>query len=154
MARCNREARMDDLEEEVSYRLAYFGEDTRLHRWIVQTVARLPEEVRDFACERCRFLSVGRSALGMVIPADIATHALEECTCNMWLILLEEELPEDDAHSIIAHEIAHARLGHNRFTADASVEILTAEKTKEWGFTGLGADVEFQRKFWNLPRKE
>jgi hypothetical protein len=143
--------RVADLEH-VAYRIAYYGEDDRLLRWIVETVARLPQEAREFACERCRFLSVGRSAQGMAVPAGIATHAYEKRTRNMWLILLEEELRDEHAHSIIAHEIAHAWLGHDRFTADASVEVETAEKVRKWGFTGLGADVGFQREHWNLPQ--
>ena len=71
---------MADLES-VADRIAYYGEDDRLLRWIVESVARLPQEVSEFACGRCRFLSVGRSALGMVVPASIATHAYDTVSC-------------------------------------------------------------------------
>ena len=74
----------------------------------------------------------------------------------MWLILLEENLTEKDARSIIAHEIAHAWLGHNRLAADtdASVEIEAVRQVKQWGFTGLGADEELQREVWNIPQEK
>lgn len=135
--------------------IAYYGADWGFRDWILEAVARLPQKVCDFACDRCMFLSVGRSVLGMVVPARIATHAVERRTRNMWLILLEEDLTEEDAHSIIAHEIAHAWLRHDRLDGDPDPSVEEAvRQVKQWGFTGLGADEELQRELWDMPQEK
>jgi hypothetical protein len=137
---------MYDLQG-VEGRLMHYGEDRQIRRWIVETVARLPQEACEFACDRCVFLSIGRTVQGLTLPAHIATHVREKRTRNMWFVLLDERLPDDDAHSIIAHEVAHALLRHDFVDADvpleayAEAEASVAEKVKEWGFTGQGAEA-------------
>ena len=46
---------------------------------------------------------------------------------------------------MVAHEIAHAWLGHNPLDPDVpkDAEIVTANLVAEWGFTGLGADADY-----------
>ncbi len=128
-------------KEEIAYDLSYLGEDEDLWRQIVEAIERLPEEVRDFALDRCRFLSVARTTHGMVLPGRIGTH--EVTNEPTWLVLLSEAIPAEDVHGAIAHEIAHAWLGHDRlaFPPD-DCEIQAANLTMEWGFSGVGADAE------------
>jgi hypothetical protein len=62
----------------------------------------------------------------------------------MWVILLDENIPEEDRESAIAHEVAHARLGHDRLgEMPDDCETQAANLVKEWGFTGKGADAEY-----------
>jgi len=127
-----------------SHNLSYYGEDQHLFDCIVRTVQKLPDQVAHFAIDRCRFLSVGRSCWGMTMPAYIATHNVEKRTRNIWLILLEELIPDDEIDSAIAHEIAHAWLKHDRmgdFPEDG--EIAAANLTRRWGFSGKGTDPEY-----------
>jgi len=42
-------------------------EETELNELIYQTIVHLPEEVREFVCDRCRFLSIGGSANALVL---------------------------------------------------------------------------------------
>ena len=81
----------------------------------------------------------------MTVPGKIASHDLERRTRNMWLILLHEKLPVDEECSIIAHEIAHAWLGHDKLSLNfpPSSEVDAAILTGSWGFTGRGADPEY-----------
>ena len=128
--------------EQTAYDLAYYGEDPITERLIVEAISRLPERVAEFALDRCRFLSVGLVTLGMAMPGKVCSHPFERRTRNMWLILLAEGLPDEDAHSIVAHEIAHAWLGHDRLSVELPTECErdAATLTYEWGFTGKGAD--------------
>lgn len=127
-------------EDEIAYELAYFGDDVGLERAIVQTLARLPDDVREFALESCRFLSVGRADLGMVLPGRVG--ASEVVSEPRWLVLLEENVLSEDVHGIVAHEIAHAFLGHDRLSIDtpADCEKQAASRAREWGFDGAGTD--------------
>lgn len=68
---------------------------------------------------------------------------------QIWLILLDEKIAHniepENAQSIIAHEIVHAWLGHDRHSPDIpkDCEIQAATLTGQWGFQGLGSDVEY-----------
>ena len=139
--------------EDIVHRLAYYGEDSHLEGLIVEVVARLPEDVADFALERCRYMSVGESVFGMVLPGRIGVgwegrvqgNPSEVLPDDAWLVVLADPLPEKDAHSIIAHEIAHAWRGDDRlsFCGDnVALEEATARLTAEWGFSGIGAEPE------------
>ena len=66
----------------------------------------------------------------------------------MWLVLLDERIAdegEDEAMGVIAHEIAHVWLKHNRLedTSAPECEIEAANLTKTWGFNGRGAEADF-----------
>lgn len=129
--------------DEVNDRLRYYGEDANTHRLLVRTIVRLPEEVAEFALERCRFVSVGGADHGLVLPGRVATD-LEDRSTDMWLVVLRDNARADDAESIIAHEIAHAWRRHDRLSLDVyqHSEKVAARLTAEWGFSGLGADIE------------
>ena len=84
--------------EEVHYDLAYYGEDRNLHRQIIVTIMRLPDEFQPFALGRCRFLSVGESVYGMTLPGKIGSSGWPgHRTRNMWITLLTNPLPEESS---------------------------------------------------------
>ena len=134
----------EDLDA-VHYDLAYFGADGQLERVLVDTIARLPEDVRQFALDHCRFLSVGRVSHGMVFRGSIGVDYVTKRSDAVWLVLLFEDVGEDDIHCMVAHEIAHAWLGHSALDPNVpkDAEIVTANLVAEWGFTGLGADADY-----------
>ena len=134
--------------------LDYYGDDEGTRQLIARVVLQLPSDVAEFTLDRCRFLSIGESCYGMTLPGRIGTHWLDDNSSNVWLILLVENLdrlPGEDARSIIAHEIAHAWLGHDR-TAPESEDFRTdaARLTQQWGFYGKGSDPDYCR----APAKE
>jgi len=95
--------------EEVARDLAYYGDDESTRRVRVEAIYRLPPDVREFACQRCRFSSVGGANVGMVLPGRIGTHHWSRRSRNIWLVLLcERAMRRKDAEAIVGHEIAHA----------------------------------------------
>ena len=123
----------------------YYGEYEAVERTIVETICRLPDPIARFALDRCRFLSVGASVYGMTLPgrAGVASWP-EQRSRNIWLIVLADPLPDDSSHSIVAHEIAHAWLKHDRLGfPPEDCEIQAAETAKIWGFIGKGADSNY-----------
>jgi len=152
--------------EGINDRLMYLGEDLDLRTIIIDTLQRLPRDVARFALEHCRFVSVGRATLGITLPGRVGTsshhrqtswrvipaylHRLlgisdrEETSEHIWIIVLDERMAFDDVQSVIAHEIAHAWLGHDRLgNPPEDCEVQTARLVQQWGFTGIGADPEF-----------
>ena len=127
-------------EEEV----AYYGDDPELHLWIRRTLIKLPVEVARFVIDRCSFASVGRVNFGLILPGRIGVHVVERRSRNTWVIILSENLPASEEESVIAHEIAHAWLGHDRLAEMSNdVEIEAANLTKKWGFSGRGANPDY-----------
>jgi hypothetical protein len=100
-----------ELLEDVHYRVGYFGESRATEEAVVRAVARLPEDVREFACDQCRFISVGH-ALGYYLPGRVGLDPATDTTEGIWLILLADGQDPEDAESIVAHELAHLWLGH------------------------------------------
>ncbi len=131
--------------EEAAYHLAYHGEDEIMRRVIAETITRLPEEAAAFALDRCYFASVGRTCYGMTLPGRVGRHGIEKRTHNMWFILLDERLPAEDAHGLVAHEIAHALLKHDRLSSECpdDCETQAAKLTRQWDFSGKGADADY-----------
>jgi hypothetical protein len=132
---------------EAAYAVFYSGDDENRHRRIIETVTRLPEDVAEFAADRARvhYVSVGASNYGMTLSGK----AIARLTPDGWdpegsfFVVLVDPLPEAHAHSIIAHEIAHAWLGHDRLgDAPEDCEIQVCKLVASWGFVGIGADAE------------
>ncbi len=67
-----------------------------------RTLVRLPEDVRDFALERCCIFTLNRNTRAACWPGSRRKR---------WIIVANEGM-RGDVESTIAHEIAHARLGH------------------------------------------
>jgi hypothetical protein len=108
------------------------GGNEDLEQVIYETVLRLPDDVRTFACDTVVFLSspYGHSFRGV----DWA---------DKWLIILPPDLPDADATGVVAHQIAHAWRGHGEahhgygYTAQEEREACVLARA--WGFSGRGA---------------
>jgi len=112
----------------------------------IRTVLRkLPNDVGLFAYGRCVFISIGLGSFGMTLPGRISSHLVDRRTRNMWLIILDERVPDDEVQGTIAHEIAHAWLKHDQISIDIpeTCEVDAALLTKSWGFTGKGTDPDY-----------
>lgn len=97
----------------------------RAQRWnplytrLVKTLARLPEEVYQFTLENVSF-HAGQSQ----------TLEVKELTKSCMIIL-----KRTDSESLIAHEIAHAYLGHAKTKSRTkNIEAEAEELRKNWGF--------------------
>jgi hypothetical protein len=114
--------------EGIAYRLNLypFVEDDDKAAVIIAVCQQLPEEIRDYVYARCRF--VWSADWGRTWPGDLFA--------DKWVITLHPDLPAQEAPGVVAHEIAHAYLGHRVDTAPASCEVDAAALAKFWGFTG------------------
>ena len=83
----------------------------------------LPKDVQDFVFSKCRFTVFSRDAVATMICVSKAEY----------LIVIDGNIPygENIAHTI-AHEVAHAWLGHRHYS-DKQREEETDNKVKEWG---------------------
>jgi hypothetical protein len=70
---------------------------------IVRVRERLPDEVMRFAVDRCAFFFLGNAVQGQTMPRRFVD-------VREWLIVLYDLAPHLEA--VIAHEVAHAYLGH------------------------------------------
>ncbi|HEX5951216.1 MAG TPA: hypothetical protein VFZ96_09445 [Actinomycetota bacterium] len=136
--------------------LMYLGDDARTERVIVETLLRLPEDVRAFALERCVFLSVGWAAPGLTLPGAVGVDPATRRSRDVWLIVLEEQAPLDLLASAAAHEIAHAWLRHDRLSEDLpdEHEVQAAELAQAWGFSGKPADPGYWQRRLDRERRE
>ena len=115
------------VRAEIAGRLDYSGSDTETEERIVEVLVHLPEGVRTFSLERCRFASDSHDARKGVAGSDRV------------LVLVQDGLDE----SAIRHAIAHAWLGHDAAGLDQAVAVgedEVRELVAQWEFTGLGAD--------------
>ena len=132
-------------EEQVANDLLYYSDNETIRVLIIATICRLPDEVAEFALDRCNFVSIGEegTGYGIVLPGRIGVHPGERRSKNIWIIVLAENLPDEDSHSIIAHEIAHAWLGHDRVgEIPEDCETQASDLVRQWGFTGRGANLK------------
>lgn len=136
--------------------LMYLGEDVRTEHVIAETLVRLPDTVRAFALERCVFLSVGWAASGLTFPGGIGVDPETRRSRNVWLIVLEEQAPRDALASVVAHEVAHAWLRHDRLSDELPEdhEVKAAELARRWGFTGRPADPSFWQARLDRERRD
>jgi len=163
----------EDKNFEIGYRLDYFPPHGSLHTTVISTIRKLPKDVREFALENCFFFSMEEGVYGRIISgahgSNMRWKLLERLTDkeklrmlddfqHSWkiMILLRSETPENDIESVIAHEIAHAYLGHNEMdeieVEEREIEGLMVpvniveyeayKQTLTWGFEGSGADIE------------
>ena len=108
--------------------------------YIVKTLQKVPDDVRDFVYENCEFVSVEA-------PAGQTIHT--QCVKlkrRPWLIILTENDLTDDYMSIIAHEVAHAYSGHENYGIGTYDEAKRTENeacslAKQWGFAGTGTEL-------------
>lgn len=140
-----------DLLSETIYSLC-LGDETELPELIFKTVVQLPKDIQEFVCEHCRFLSIGGSANALVLNGSLAfpfplnspdgiKWAIEHGKIENFLlnppklILLSghviDEYEPEDIMSMIAHEIAHAFLGHEPFHGGVDGFALAAKREVE-----------------------
>jgi len=137
--------------EGINYNLDRQACSDALQYHIVKTLYRLPDEVREFVYENCRFSSV----------ADTAVHrTTKDVKRYPWLILLHEQELDEDYQSVIARTIAHAYLDHRQYGVGWEVsEAAKYDKeatalVKKWGFVGPGAKPDpFLAKYRKSSRK-
>ncbi len=92
---------------------------TILHKRLLNTLARLPEEVYQFTLQKISF-HAGQSQ----------TIQVEEIN-KPYMIILKRT----DSESLIAHEIAHAYLNYNKTKSTSdNQEVEADELRKKWGF--------------------
>lgn len=123
----------------------YHGESEWLYACIRKFLQTVPGDVARFAIRRCVFISVGKVSRGITLPARIAADEFSRRTRNMWLIVLDERIGQKEVLALIAHEVAHAFLKHDRLSPEMpeSCEVDAALLAKSWGFSGKGTDPEF-----------
>lgn len=128
----------------------YFGDDDSIRFSIAKVLPKIPNDVRDYVLNECFIFSAGKGDFGVTWPASMILNSYDRL--RSWIIILSEDMPEDDKDSIIAHEIAHAYLKHDRLS-DVPVEV---EKdacllVKGWGFDGLGTNLEHCYEAFRKP---
>lgn len=129
--------------EALAYRIALYGCDA-IRSEIVGAVSRVPEGVQTFATERCAFLGHPEGLDGAVWPGRIATD-FDGSDEDTWIVLLDIPLPDEVGEAVVAHELAHAYLRHDKLGQGDAIEIETeaAELAAEWGFTGRPTDPDY-----------
>lgn len=123
--------------EGVCYQLGEIYLTDQMISAVVRTVHKLPDKVKDFVYENCKFSSPFGGGSALYVKSN---HVVE----RPWLITLAENLTDE---SIIAHEIAHAFLDHKGGSELVEIEEAMKEETevcslaKQWGFSGSGTKV-------------
>jgi len=130
--------------DEAFYDAPYYGESNEIKADLARVLMCLPERVRDFVIERCAVLSIGYYAFGITWPARIAKGRRVGLN-RSWIIVVSEDLSSGEQQGIIAHEIAHAYLGHARMSPDLpeDCEAQACKLVAQWGFSGRGADIDY-----------
>ena len=119
--------------EGVDYDLALTAVPEDLRYTIVSAVHKLPREIRGFVFQKVFFTSVEEEG-------GQCWHKQNACP---WVIVLGDKADE----SVVAHEIAHAHLGHKTNRGGMEVEVSLRQETKacsltkQWGFSGCGTEV-------------
>lgn len=109
---------------------------------IYQTIHKLPDEVKEFVYENCEFASIS------VFGGKTIYAKAKYLRKRPWLIILSHEKINDEYQSVVAHEIAHAWLGHKHEERGMELEIVAQRErdvcllVKQWGFNGFGAELE------------
>jgi hypothetical protein len=110
----------------------YLSNDSGTHSALVRALSRLPDDALEFVVDKCAFFSIGGGSNGQCLPSRFTGEA-------EWLILIDNDAP--DLETVIAHEVAHAYLGHGLEDATKEeTEKQAREQVRAWGFTGKGAD--------------
>jgi hypothetical protein len=135
----------DEIRREVNDRARrrVLPDGSQVEQKLIEALCRLPEDVRNFAVERCFFAVLGGpNAHGFfVLHASLSAGAGEP---RELVVLNSSRAAEDEDEafqSIVAHEIAHLWLGHPEMGSPDFVanEDEAAKLVREWGFTGIGA---------------
>jgi hypothetical protein len=66
--------------------LVYHGGSSGTERLIGQTLKWVPEDLREFALDRCDFVSVGRASYALRLPARAARDRYRPRRRGVWLV--------------------------------------------------------------------
>lgn len=128
---------MDEkLLEQIWYDLAIQGDvlkENDYHRLlIVETLARLPQDIREKAFEEIMFIITSEGVCGTYF----CLHFYEPKVQSFILLNFSELKGEDKPRvmSTIAHEIAHFILGHKTITLGSQSEDEADTLIEKWGF--------------------
>ena len=82
--------------------------------------------------------------MGLTLPGRIGILGSRRSR-NRWIIVLDDaEHSSKDFDATIAHEIAHAWLGHDRIgEIPEDCEPQAAALAREWGFLGRASDLDY-----------
>ena len=107
---------------------------------------QMPPKVRDFVLDNIYFAIISGTDHGQAIPYELIKPGRiwgdPKCVdrAAWWIVLLYEGalvgVPTEEAHSLIAHEVAHA------FAGVEAKHFAVAELARSWGFTGRAANPE------------
>ena len=123
----------DEAWYDVSGPAIFAGDDDQLRLALASVLVRLPKRIRHFVQRRCQILSIGRGARAITWPASIVDKRVK------WLIVMSETAfrSQRQRESLIAHEIAHAWLKHNRLDPDIALDVEedADKQAVAWGFS-------------------
>ncbi len=131
-----------DIKEEISPKLGRLTVPDDMAVCIGLTVQKLPNKVKEFVYKNCEFISIAMFG-GKTIYAK--SEFLQK---RHWLIILCHQRINNEYTSVIAHEIAHAWLGHKHEERGVELEEAAPKEkeacllVKQWGFKGIGAELE------------
>ena len=104
---------------------------------------QMPPKVRDFVLDNIYFAILSGEDHGQTIPYELVKPGRiwgKPDGSAWWIVLLYEGdlvgVPTEEAHSLIAHEVAHA------FAGVEAEHFAVAELARSWGFTGRAANPE------------
>jgi hypothetical protein len=114
----------------ITYDLVYWGDDPETEAALVRVLAKIPEDVCALALRRCWFISVGGATHAHFIPAEHAQAVVGRAV----IVMADGQGRQLD--SVIAHEVAHAMLGHGPATVKGydEQEEEARRLAAEWGF--------------------
>jgi len=112
-----------------------------MERRIQNVVYDLPRRVRDWVQSSLFFIAPG-AARGLYCPQDLSGTRVIVLTKEV-----EEAAPKDAAYTI-AHEIAHARLGHNGMTPIIPGERAADRQAAKWGFPAPSQVARRKDRYW------
>lgn len=150
----------DVTYEEMFSKAPYFGQDMVMRATLAQVLTRVPESVREFVLGKCVITSSVEPRFGGIVwKAQVPKQALDS-PHEFWLIVLSElawsagmdmvrrkglkevaKSQNERWRHIIAHEIAHAYLGHDRMNPDLpeDTEAEADRLAARWGFANSDA---------------
>ena len=123
----------DEAWDDVQGQERIAGAEDAFRAAYARALVRLPAKVRDFALERCLIFTIGRDGQQAAVcwPASIVDKRQRR-----WIIVMDEDMGVD-VEATIAHEIAHAWLGHRESGSAAhphSNDVAADDLAVEWGF--------------------
>ena len=114
----------------------YVSGNAEIQALIDETVAELPDRAaQELARGSTTFFSVSAGLNGLTFPATMLHQSWPDASDHRWIIVLDGGLMHADraaGKAVIAHEIAHAFLGH--MVGNEQDEAEADQQALSWGF--------------------